>query len=185
MSQDSKAALAAILQRLAASRADEEAWALLFDLLWGRVFATTFRVLKGHRERAEDASQETFIRLLKYADFRKLSDSAEFQRYVHTVAENVAYGYLREMRQLASHLELQSDALAGDSPEELAQISEAIQQLSDELTVEEHALARLIVEGSSVSEIAQRLGWSYSNAGVRVHRLRQMLRKLLKERGFL
>jgi len=183
-----KPTLDTVLARLAISRDDKEAWTLLYDLLWTRVFATTFRILRGHRDRAEDASQEVFIRLIKYCDFRKLLEPGEFQRYLHTVAENVAYDYLDEMRRLTRDLEQQENAVpesfSGDNPEEIARVKETVAQLWSELDVEERALANLLMEGRTVSEIAQHFGWNYSNAGVRIHRLRERLRKSLKEKDF-
>jgi len=187
MAQEREPAFETILARLARRREDKEAWTLLYELMWPRVLATTFRVLHGVRDRAEDASQEVFIRLFRYCDFRKLRDPGDFQRYLQTVAQNVANDYLREMQQIVLDIGEEDVALDGvlpvATPEQVARARELVERLGNELTPEEKTLAGLLVEGHTVSEIAERLGLSYSNAGVRIHRLRQHVRNLLKEKG--
>lgn len=179
-----KPGLDVILGRLAASREDKEAWTLLYDQMWPLIFATTFRILRGHQDRAEDSSQDTFVRLIRYCDFRKLREPFDFRRYARTVAENVAYDYLQEMQRVASGSKEYEDALQDrvfDSPEQAALLRQVIQQIWDQLDAEERTLASFVAEGYPISEIAQRLGLSYSNAGVRIHRLRQRIRKYLEK----
>ncbi|MGH9365977.1 MAG: RNA polymerase sigma factor [Thermoanaerobaculia bacterium] len=179
--------LAAVLIRLSLRREDKEAWTLLYDLTWPRILAICYRALRGVHDRAEDASQEVFIRLLRYCDFRKVQDPGDFLRYLHTVAKNAANDYLREMRHVVVDFEQQEaslqDILPVATPEQVARAKELLERLWDELDPEERTLAEFLMEGHTVSEIAQRLGWSYSNAGVRIHRLRQRIRKLFKEKG--
>lgn len=186
MAQGREPRLDTILARLARSREDQEAWTLLYDLMWPRVLAITFRVLRGVRDRAEDASQEVFIRIFRYCDFRKLRDPGDFQRYLHTVAQNVAKDYLREMRQAVLDIGQEGVSLEGilhvATPEQVARARELVERLGDELAPEERTLAEFLAAGYTVSEIAHRLGLSYSNAGVRIHRLRQRVRNLLKEK---
>lgn len=188
MAQGREPTLDAILARLARSREDKEAWTLLYELMWPRVLATTFRVLHGVRDRAEDASQEVFIRLFRYCDFRKLRDPGDFQRYLQTVAKNVANDYLREMRQIVLDIGQEEVSVEGvlpvATPEQVARARELVERLGDELAPEERTLAEFLIKGYRVSEIAHQLGLSYSNAGVRIYRLRQRVRNLLKEKGF-
>src|ERR1700730_18556962 len=77
--------LEAVLRRLAIKREDRDAWAILYDLMWSRVLAITFRALRGVPDRAEDAGQEVFIRLFRYCDFSKVQNPEDFLPYLHTI----------------------------------------------------------------------------------------------------
>jgi RNA polymerase sigma factor (sigma-70 family) len=189
MSQVRRSKLEAILARLARSREDKEAWTLLYNLMWAHVLTSMFRALHGLHDTVEDASQEVFIRLLRYCDFRKLRKPDDFQCYLYTVVQNVAKDHLRSKQQLAVDIERQDDEKTAllkvipiITPERVVHAEQLLQQVWDELDAEERCLVELLVEGRTTAEIAQRFGWSYSNAGVRVHRLRLHLKRSLKEK---
>jgi DNA-directed RNA polymerase specialized sigma24 family protein len=52
-----------------------------------------------------------------------------------------------------------------------------LQVLKRDLTEEEQKLLGQLIQGLSLSEIADKLGISYTSAGVRLHRLRKKLRR--------
>ncbi len=60
-------------------------------------------------------------------------------------------------------------------------------QLRDELLSgldpADQQLMKLLIEGYTLPEISSRLELSYSNAAVRLHRLRQTLRKYMQDKG--
>src|SRR5438105_1398660 len=95
--------LIASIETLAHSRDDERAWGMLFNNLWPLVFATSYRILRGNRDLAEDASQDVFLRILRYARFEDFIDNPEaFKSYVRTICKNVCISYLaRLLRQPA------------------------------------------------------------------------------------
>jgi len=56
-------------------------------------------------------------------------------------------------------------------------------ELTKTLTEDENRLLDLLLDGFTTEEIAQRLGISYDSSGVRLHRLRGKIRKLLTDKG--
>src|SRR5262245_58286836 len=91
-------ALAAVLERLKASPADEEAWRALYRQLWPFVIAVIYRKLRGsERKAAEDAAQEVFIRLLRTRPFDRIPDADSLRAYMGRIAENVAKTHLRKL----------------------------------------------------------------------------------------
>lgn len=171
------------LSRLARSRGDKAAWAILYKLLWPRVMAITFRILRGVREAAEDVSQDVFLRLLRYCDFQRIQDSDEFERYLHKVAEHAAFDYLSQGRRLIydeGALEARAEQDVGElTPDEVLQGQELRHKILGNLTPSQRNLAELLMKGYTTPEIALACGWTYGSAGVRIHRLREALRNLL------
>jgi RNA polymerase sigma factor (sigma-70 family) len=188
MSPFQKSKLSECLKRLSHDKGDQEAWRQIYALLWPRVISTTYRALGGLRDRAEDASQEVFFRLVRYADFGRARTPDEFLGYVHAICDNVAADFLRELIHSTVSLEdglddEKEEQLTPANPEQLVITAELSEQLREALTPEERELLQLMTEGYKDGEIAERLGWSYAKTGVRVFRLRAKIRNRLKTLG--
>ena len=68
------------------------------------------------------------------------------------------------------------------TPEDIVQTLEVLNKgILAKLDNNDQALVKLLLDGYTLREIAQQLEIDYSTAGVRVHRLRERLRNLLKE----
>lgn len=187
--------LGAILERLEASRSDDAAWTLLYQQLWPLVFSISYRVLRGVRDLAMDASQEAFLRIFRYVRFTSFKDRPdEFKAYVRAVTRNVARTYLEKLLRSPSfdprkveHAESEgslgpSGFGRGEDTESAVIRRDELRHLLEGLDRAERELAMLLAEGRTVPEIAERLGLSYSNTAVRIHRLRRSLSNLLKTR---
>jgi RNA polymerase sigma factor (sigma-70 family) len=176
-----------LLAKLSADRRDREAWKLLFELLWPRVKATTYRALGGMVDQAEDAAQEVFLRLLRYCDFRKFSDAASFLAYLHTVSRNAANDIRREAGWQTVDINEREGELRrtfpAQSSEQRAATAELFARFWQFLSEEERVLASLVAEGHSMGEIALKLGLTANAVSVRWFRLRTRVRNLLKEHG--
>jgi DNA-directed RNA polymerase specialized sigma24 family protein len=77
----------------------------LYDLLYPRVMTTNYRRLGGLRVQAEDATQDVFFRLVKYADFSQVRTPEQFLGYLKTVCENVCAERFRELTKQTVGLE--------------------------------------------------------------------------------
>jgi RNA polymerase sigma factor (sigma-70 family) len=188
MTTAQKAKLSKCLKHLAHAKDDQEAWRQMHTLLWPRVMSTMYRALGGLRDRAEDASQEVFFRLVRYADFNRERSAEEFLGFVRVVCENVAADFLRELLNRTVSIEdtieeVEEERLTPANPEQLVITAEIADRLRDALDPEEQELLHLMTEGYKDGEIAERFGWSYGKTGVRVHRLRLKSRKLLNTLG--
>jgi RNA polymerase sigma-70 factor (ECF subfamily) len=180
-------ALATVLERLKASPADEDAWRSLYRQLWPFVIAVIYGRLRGtERKAAEDTAQEVFIRLLRTRRFDKIPDADALRAYIGRIAENAAKTHLRKVyaqesgkRDLAEWGRLEPSVEAFEVDGEL-RARELLDLAESMLEPKDRDLLRLILEGSSLDRAADRLGLSYSNAGVRLHRIRRKLRNALK-----
>ena len=172
-----------IIQTIAKRPRDPEQWRLLHARLWPYVMALNSRNLGGAGHLVEDASQEVFLRLVRYAPFERLANSAALYAYVRKMCANVATNYrihlsrLREVQteegsteehpeSRASHLDIEAHRLERDL---LSQLHEG-----------DRRLATLMLDGHSLGEIAESFGIAYSSAGVRVHRLRRRIAGLMR-----
>jgi RNA polymerase sigma-70 factor (ECF subfamily) len=145
--------------------------------------ALNYRRFGGAHEVAEDASQEVFLRLVRYAPFERIKGAAAFYAYVRKVCANVAADYRLQIGRLREVQALEELTLEHPESQRLDLSVEADrlkEELLSQLTDTDQRLAQLILEGFSLNEIAETLGIGYSSAGVRVHRLRQRMAKLLR-----
>ena len=184
MNSSAGASLADALSRLAQTRGDEDAWRILYDTMWPYVLAILYRELKGVGDLAEDASQDVFLRLLRYTEFDELSDPAAFKRYLRTVCVNVARDYLKQIMRVRFGdldddrlLQLEQAPVAQPSPEREVDARERLDALTEGLDEAQRRLLHLVSEGYTLDEIARLIGLSYTNVGVRLHRLRRELAK--------
>jgi RNA polymerase sigma factor (sigma-70 family) len=186
---DADACLASILQRLAVSTDDLAAWEGLYDTTWSFVYASCFRLVRGQGQVAEDLAQEVFLRLARYCSFSRLTDPRRFRAYLWKICYHTALSYLHTAARRAevSFEELSPETLAnlsGDSElEQWIAADEALREALSRLSSQDQALTRLVMRGETLSEIATQLKISYSNAGVRVLRLRRKLRRELDRAG--
>lgn len=191
MSSISTEQLAGILGRLESQRDDQEAWRMLFNVLWPRVFAASYRILRGDRALAADAAQEVFLRLYLYAHFEQFRDRPEaFPFYVHKICTNLCRSYLRQI--LRAPLQYESEleevvnegerptASDANNPELAAMHSSQLSAFLSSLDDEDGQLAELLLDGANTTQVAERLGLSYANAAVRIHRLRKRVFNKLK-----
>jgi RNA polymerase sigma factor (sigma-70 family) len=185
MADVKKISLSDILSRLAKSRADMDAWQLLYLQMWPLVVSWNYRLLGGSRQVAEDASQEVFLRLLKYSTFDKLQQPNAFLSYLRTVCRNVSRDCLNDLRRRReAGLEQQSIQLwrsSGLPRAEDAEITESYGRVLAELNHEDRELIELAVLGYTLHEIAEATGLKYNNAAVRIHRIRKRIRKMLMQ----
>jgi RNA polymerase sigma factor (sigma-70 family) len=176
--------LSDILSRLARSRADTDAWRMLYLSMWPFVVSLNFRLLGGSKQAADDASQEVFLRLLQYSSFESLTKPDSFRKYLRTVCTNVSRDYLQKLtkRNEASLDGEQLDSLRSSvaGPQEV-QVNEVYEEVLRRLVSEDRRVIEWAAQGYTLSEIAAATGLSYGNAGVRLHRIREKLRKSLLE----
>jgi RNA polymerase sigma factor (sigma-70 family) len=128
------------------------------------------------RAAAEEILQEAFVRSLRQGDEIRESVVAWFYRVLRNAVIDRARRQAvtdRRLQQFAAELE------ADQGGEELASVAcQCVVQLADTLKPEyADALRRIEVEGVSVKDYADAVGISSSNAGVRIFRAREALRR--------
>jgi RNA polymerase sigma factor (sigma-70 family) len=189
MESASKSQLAQALRSLAADRADQDSWRILFLGAWATGLTAANRTLRGQTDLAKDATQEAFQRIIKYCDFERLQDPDAFLSYFRAVCRNVARDALtRFAPELAAQVPLEElETLSPRvekpaTPEELAHAEQLKNELLASLDAADQELFKLLIEGYTLTEISSRLQLSYTNAAVSLHRLRRALRKHIQDK---
>jgi RNA polymerase sigma factor (sigma-70 family) len=132
----------------------------------------------------DDLFQEIAVALWQALP-RFRGESSE-RTFLFRVAHNRAIDYLRRHRPRSTSID--TDTILTDSrhnPEAglaRAQQGERLRQAIQRLPVPYRQVITLVLEEVSYSEIAQILGITESNVGVRLNRARQLLRTMLDER---
>jgi RNA polymerase sigma-70 factor (ECF subfamily) len=170
---------------------DRDAYGVLMERHFARVFRITFRITGNHQD-AEEAAQEAFLRAYdKLPGFRR---TAGFGTWVYRIAMNCAFDLVRRRRHEASwnaaplFTEHGSERFASPSrsaPEEALLDSEAVQlrqHAMEQLTpMERTAFVLRHLEEKSNGEIAAALGATTSSVRQAVYRAVVKLRRALKE----
>ena len=165
---------------------DQEAFAELVYLFQDSVFNFCYRML-GESGEAEDASQETFIRVHK--NLHRYDVARSFKTWLLSIASNHCIDRLRKRRMQYVSLDDEPTAAAlalsssDPSPEQATlqvELSDAIQELLQQL--DEHYRLAVIYRywyEFSYAEIAKEMGTTESAIKSRLHRARKKLGDLL------
>jgi RNA polymerase sigma-70 factor (ECF subfamily) len=165
-------------------KGDQSAMLALVDRYKHRVFALCFRML-GQRQDAEDAAQETFVRLLK--NLSKWDQNRDFEPWLFTIAANRCRTMLaaRKRRPIPQPL---VTPIADRTPS-----TAVAKQLGEEVDL---ALLRLRMEYRqafvlfhdqelSYEEIATALDRPLGTVKTWIHRARIELIRILRDRGII
>src|SRR5215218_6073316 len=170
---------------------DEAAFEELFRRHKRRVALIAARFFR-RREQVEEVVQESFTKaFFALGEFANGRD-ASFAAWLARIAFNASYDELRRQKRrpegaLEELTEEETAALAerlrggGNDAEAAAVSRDLAAKLLARLSPEDRlVLVMLDVEGLSVSEIANLMGWTGSKVKVRAHRARAHLRRVLK-----
>lgn len=174
-----------------------------FEGLVHRYRSRVFGIIMKHvpAESAEDVAQETFLEA--YRSLGSFSGRSSFGHWLSRIATRCCYHFWRERRgsptvsvsSLSDHAEEWMERVLSAGSQEAFLKEAAKQEAAEVLT---HALGKLSaadrmvlalvhLDGYSVQEAADLLGWSTVSVKVRAHRSRRKLRKiigdLLQEKG--
>jgi RNA polymerase sigma-70 factor (ECF subfamily) len=167
----------------------------LFEELLDRYRGYVFRIVRGHLPsgEVENIAHDVFLRT--YQSLSSFKEGKKFSSWIAGIATRTCYDYWRKryksrevpishfsedaQKWLENATRNQSyqafrNKLSGEEAREL--LSWALGQLSAE---ERIILELTYLEGRSIRETAERLGWSIANVKIRAFRARQKLRKRL------
>lgn len=136
----------------------------------------------GDRAVAEDILQEAFVRSIAKSD--TIRDEASIVPWFYRLLRNAVTDYRR--RQASSGRALEAFAVelenATEDTETHRAVCQCVKALADTLKPEyAAALKRIEVEGLGVKDYAQEAGITSNNAGVRIFRAREALRKQVQK----
>ena len=149
------------------------------------VFTVTYRVLKS-REEAEEAAQDTFIKV--YNTLHTFEKKAKFSTWLYTIAYRTAIDVARK-KQLhtdsiddeASFLQIKDQEKTPVQRTQERDLQLQLQEIIQQLKPEEATLITLFyLNEKSVKEIAEITGLTITNIKTKLHRTREALRELLQ-----
>ena len=173
-----------------------------FEFILTRYKVQVLKIVKRHvpNEAAEETIQEAFVRA--YESLPTFKGTGDFSQWLSSIAVRTCYDYWRKAyrsrevplsvltERHAQRMEQLISQRSEESFDELGSQREAREILSwalGKLSAENRMVLELVyLEGLSVQEAAELLGWSKANVKVRSFRARMKLEKLLrtvKEQG--
>ena len=166
-----------------AARGDVRAFESLYRRHAGRVHGVIARLVGRHGARAEDLTQEAFVRAWQALPAFRFESA--FSTWLHRLAVNTA---LMELRSRRSRLPLDDDDAAveligsADSAGHLTALSMDLERAVASLPPRARAVLVLYdIEGWKHDEIAAELGMAVGSSKAQLHRARGLLRARLGE----
>ena len=157
----------------------------IFDRYSPRIYNFAYRFLK-NSEAAEDATQEVFVKMLKYAN--QFQGDAKLSTWLFSITANLCRDHLRKADNKAKEseetlLSLPATGLvAADEQMEKRQDAERVRSALGLLTPEQReAILLSRYQGLSYAEIAKIAGCSEGAVKTRVFRAMETLKKALTE----
>ncbi|WP_325198984.1 RNA polymerase sigma factor [Oscillibacter sp.] len=159
---------------------DQRRFTRLFEAHEKKIYAVALRVL-GSPDKAEDAAQQTWLKLIQNWDRVSALPWRETEGYVVTAAKNCALDMLRSERKTVAFPEDWDPPAQEERQEEYGYLVSLIRSLPENYR---RILELKLVEEQTNQEIARRLGLKETTVGVRVMRGRAMLRERLEKEGY-
>lgn len=171
----------ALLERFRSGR-DERAFTLIVQRYADAVFATCLRILRD-RARAEDATQETFFRLLRSPGAVEQSLGGWLHRAATTLCIDVIRREGRQRHWEQEHARRREQAIEASSWQELSpHVDEALAELPDE---QRWVLVQHYLRGRTMRDLAAEIGSSAPTLSRRHQAALEALRDRLRKRGVM
>jgi RNA polymerase sigma-70 factor, ECF subfamily len=159
----------------------------IYDRYSGRIYNFAFRFLK-NAEAAEDATQEVFVKMLRYAN--QFNGDAKLSTWLFSITANWCRDYLRKADNKSKESDdvlVQLPASSEYSPDrtlEQRENEQLVRKALATLTPEQReAILLSRYQGLSYAEIAQIAGCSEGAVKTRVFRAMETLKKTLTSMG--
>ena len=159
---------------------DQRRFTKLFETHEKKVYAVALHIL-GDRDRAEDAVQQTWLKLVQNWERVSALLWEETEGYVVTVVKNAALDILRGERRLAAFPEDWDPPAPEGHQDEYDYLVSLIRALPESYR---RILELKCVEEESNREIARRMGLKESAVSMRVLRGRRLLQEQLEKEGY-
>jgi RNA polymerase sigma-70 factor (ECF subfamily) len=149
---------------------------------------TVARALGRYDDSVEDVAQETFLRLLRAGPATDFQSPDALRAYLRMAAVNTTRSHQRRERRERIIVREEPESFAVEATPSMEADhslweSEAMRAVLSGLEEADRQYVAWLVEGLPLGEIAAKLGISYSAAGVRLHRLRRKLHKIMNDTG--
>jgi RNA polymerase sigma factor (sigma-70 family) len=151
-----------------------------FDSLYGQYYEMVFQLcagfLKGDREMAADLTQDVFINV--WNAFSSYRGEASYKTWIYRITVNSCLQYLRKQKNRKNVGEEQLEDIPDDEKTNDGHFTDLYQAIG-ELNELDRLIIMMVLEEIDYGEISQIVGISDGNLRVRIHRIKQKLKKTL------
>ena len=162
------------------NEADRQKFQKLYEAYEKKVYAVALKILENHAM-AEDAAQQTWLRLLKNWERVSALSWAEVGGYTVTAAKNAAVDMVRSQSRTAFFPENWEPPAPESNESEYNYIVQLVCALPENYR---RILELKLVEERSNKEIAHAMGLNESTVASRILRGKTMLRQQLEKEGY-
>jgi RNA polymerase sigma factor (sigma-70 family) len=165
-------------QQLQENPRNAQAFDTWYRKTYPELYMAAFRITRGDRLLAEDLCHDAILAFFTRGGITSVSDENGGLRYLRKTLTNAYISRLRRAR-----TEMTAETLAAADAEDsvldkLLAHDEYI-NFVEGLGADRQALLGMMLAGMPLSEIAQTLGISYSNAAGRVYKIRRVINEML------
>jgi len=130
-------------------------------------------------EERNDLSQEIILQL--WRSFSSFQNQSKLSTWLYRVALNTAITYLRKSKKFKWTTLDKADGIATESHDDLDEDIRYLYQSINKLSKVDRAITMLYLEEHSYEEMAEILGITPVNVGVRVNRIKKKLKKIMND----
>lgn len=153
----------------------------LFEIWYNQanpvLFVQVYKLTGGNKSLSEDLLHDVMIQFLDRKEVTRMRNESAARAFIVTSVRNRWRDYLRRENKNES-LDTLDEPSSPDSPVELMLLEERLASIEKVLTEDERGTFWRMIEGKDLKEISQEESIKYSNAGVKVHRIRNKIRDL-------
>lgn len=148
-----------------------------YQAVYPTLLEAAFRVTRGDRFLAEDVVQDAIVRFATKHVHRRIESEAGATAYLVRSVYNGWIDHIRKHRK-ERPTEAVPDVADETTPVDIIAAEEKAKAISNTLKAEDQVILAMMMAGEPLSAIAELMGIAYPTAGVRVHRIRQLIKDL-------
>jgi len=160
-------------QELRGHPSSERLWTEWYKLVYPKLYYAAFRLANGNVVAAQDLAQESLARFLDYRAIERVTDDRHAVSFLIKTCRNLAIDLSARARDIPLQELGEMDAIEIPDPQPKIDLDRMLQTLEPQ----DRELMQWALEGVSLSDMARRMGSTYTAVGVRLHRIRQGLKK--------
>jgi RNA polymerase sigma factor (sigma-70 family) len=160
-------------QKLREHPTSQRHWREWYRIVYPKLYYAAFRLANGKVAEAQDLTQEAFARFLDYRAIERVTDDRHAISFLIKTCRNLAIDRSARARNIP--LQELGEIEATETPDLEPKID--LERMLESLEPRERELMQWALEGVSLAEMARRTGSTYTAVGVRLHRIRQALKK--------
>lgn len=164
-------------QRWRREPADKEAFGEWYTDIYSTLLEAGYRVSRGDRQAAEDLVQDAIVRFASRQVHQRVESESEATAYL---MRSVYNGWIDSVRKHKKEVSASEGVEQYDlaSPPEVLIAEDKVKEIEQSLKEVDLTILAMMIAGEPLSTIAELNKLSYPTAGVRVHRIRQLINNL-------